>query len=849
MSDMNAPDTEALEQSRRSHFDRFFSDFSAYLAPVIVVFVAMASLVYWGRASYFTSNMAQVVPLLEAGVLTLSMGLLLVSVASRKWLYVLFAGWLVGNLRLTALSMGWDTQWLGQAVPASLVPLMRSLTIALYYILTYALFTQLFKTELSQVGAPRLQTAGRLSGVVMLAAALGLPFEQFLPLMWMLVTLAACLVVYLMALAIEQKRHSVDALWYGLALIVVIAIGSGAVGAVARALDFTTFDETVLHIGSALLSSVLIALVIANTERKERQQRIHAQEELKRVYQAAPIGLFSLSRQGQLTRANPAMKDLLGISSLEGERAHWENHFGPEGLSRLLKALEAGGPAELELQAALQYPEQKQQIYLIKAVLENGQIEGSLQDISAHLDVLSRLGVESNIDQLTGALNPQAIDAELQASIARMAQGETMVLGYLELTSLKTVNKLYGKAAGDDVLRQICERIKEILGIEGSLGRLTGSEFLVFFANMALEKARELAQRIIDDLLLRPIMIGAMPFKFQCAFGVVELTPSAIEPGDALVVAKRAAREARKQQGAQVVAQQLNGHELAEQSLDLRLLREFTSEFSTEGLSLVMQPIMSLSDPFGSLNFEVLLRKHDRKGTLVNTGKLIAAAEESGVVTQIDEWVVTTALEWLDANQSSFNNTQFVCINLNGMSLNDPQFIETFYKTFQRFPSVARKLLIEITETVALQDTDMTREFIERVQAMGARVALDDFGAGYTSFAYLKKLPTNALKIDGAFTRTLAEHPADVAILQAIVALARSLNMFIIAEWAEDVPTLRILKDLGVDYVQGYVISRPQSPELICKARHSASFIDDHKTRQFVAYYVQPGNQDNSRTL
>lgn len=848
MSDMNAPDTHDQDRARRSRVDRVFSDFAAYLAPVMVVFMALGTLVYWAPAGNFASGAVQAVPMLEGVVLALSLGLLMVSVVSRKWLYVLFAGWLVGNLRLTALSMGWDTQWLGQAVPESLVPLMRALTIALYYILTYALFTQLFKAELAKAGYEPLQTAGRLSGVVLLAAALGLTYEQFLPLMWTIVALAVCLVAWLLTLVIRQAR-STQVVWYAVALTVVVAIGSGAVGVLAQALDFTFFDDTALHIGSAFVSSLLIALVIANSERTERQQRIQAQEDLKRVYQVAPVGLFSLSLQGRLLRVNPALKELLGISSLEGERGLWENHFGRAGWIRLLDLLERDGEVEFEIQSQRLYPEQQPRSYLLKAVLENGQIEGSLQDITGHADALSRIRLQSNCDPLTGAMNVQGIDTELRTSIERMANGETFLLGYLELSSLKTVNNLYGKAAGDDVLRQICDRIKEILGLDGQLGRVTGSEFLIFFASITLEKARELAQRIIDDLLVRPLMIGSTPFRFQCAVGLVELKPAPIEPGDALVVAKRAARTARKQQGAQVVVQQYNARELADQSLELRLLREFTSEFSTDGFSVVMQPIMSLSDPFGSLNFEVLLRKRDRKGVAVHTGKMISAAEESGVMTRIDEWVVNTTLHWLDANQTRLENTAFVCVNLNGMSLNDPQFVESFFATFERYHHVARKLLIEITETVALQDLDTTRTFIARLQAMGARVALDDFGAGYTSFAYLKMLPANALKIDGAFVRSMNDHPTDVAIVRAIVALAHSLNMFTIAEWAEDIPTLRVLKDLGVDYVQGYVVSRPQQPELISKARHSASFIDDHKTRQFVSYYVRPSGDDSSRLL
>ena len=353
MSDMSAPDSEAQERARRTRVDRAFSDFSAYLAPVIVVLLAMVTLLYWGRSSYFAEGAVQAVPMLEGVVLTVSMGLMLVAAATRKWLYVLFAGWLVGNLRLTALSLGWDTLWLGQAVPESLVPLMRSLTIALYYILTYALFTQIFKSELLNVGYHRLQSAGRLSGVVLLAAALGLSYEHFLPFMWVMVALAVCLAAWLLALVIQQTRSS-QVIWHSVALAVVVAIGSGAVGLAGNLLELDFFNDTILHIGSAFVSSLLIALIIANNERAERLHRIRAQDDLKRVYQVAPVGLFSLSLDGHLVRANPALKQLLGIASLEGERAVWENHFGRQGWVQLIERLENDGEIEYEIQSQRQ---------------------------------------------------------------------------------------------------------------------------------------------------------------------------------------------------------------------------------------------------------------------------------------------------------------------------------------------------------------------------------------------------------------------------------------------------------------------------------------------------------------
>ncbi|HCN70566.1 MAG TPA: diguanylate cyclase, partial [Pusillimonas sp.] len=239
---------------------------------------------------------------------------------------------------------------------------------------------------------------------------------------------------------------------------------------------------------------------------------------------------------------------------------------------------------------------------------------------------------------------------------------------------------------------------------------------------------------------------------------------------------------------------------------------------------------------FGSLDFEVLLRSHDHKGVLVPTGTVISAAEESGIMPLIDHWVMSTTLQWLHNNQHRLNNTKFVCVNLNGMSLNDDSFVEMFFALFDRYGHVGRKLLIEITESVAVKDMERTRAFILRVQDKGAKVALDDFGAGYTSFAYLKQLPANALKIDGTFICNMNEHPTDIAIVRAIVALAKSLDMISIAEWVEDLATLRTLKELGLDYVQGYVIARPQLPELIPYALNSAGFIEDKRTRQYLSY-------------
>ena len=236
---------------------------------------------------------------------------------------------------------------------------------------------------------------------------------------------------------------------------------------------------------------------------------------------------------------------------------------------------------------------------------------------------------------------------------------------------------------------------------------------------------------------------------------------------------------------------------------------------------------MSLSAPQESLNFEVLLRMRDANGERIPTDRLISAGENSGRMGVIDRWVLNNTVQWLATHKNQLKNTQFVCMNLSGASLNDEKFIQNVFTTLEENLPIAKHLCLEITESVALHDLQNTRRFIDRVRQYGAKVALDDFGAGYTSFSYLRDLPSDLLKIDGSFIVHMNQHPANIAIVEAIVSLARNLGMRTIAEWAEDCATVQTLVEIGVDYVQGYVVAQPQHPDLMLQASSSASFIRD----------------------
>src|SRR5471030_1044772 len=305
--------------------------------------------------------------------------------------------------------------------------------------------------------------------------------------------------------------------------------------------------------------------------------------------------------------------------------------------------------------------------------------------------------------------------------------------------------------------------------------------------------------------------------------------------------ADRACREAKKGLHANLVVYEKDEPVFKERQEELRLIERLGTGIVPEGLFLVMQPIMSMSAPYESLNFEILLRMREADNTITSAGKIISAGENNGRSAVIDRWVMSNTLEWLDEHYDDLDRTRFACVNLSGASLNDERFIHDAFSMLAQHGRAVGKLCIEITESVALHDLENTRRFIDKVRDFGAKVALDDFGAGYTSFSYLKELRADTLKIDGSFVLGVNTHPANLAIVEAIVELARNLGMKSVAEWAENLAILEVLAEIGVDYVQGFAIARPQLPADILLAQSAASFILDPATADYVKNVVATG--------
>ncbi|NIC42020.1 EAL domain-containing protein, partial [Aquabacterium sp. A08] len=767
--------------------------------------------------------------LLDGGILVLALFTLIAGFINQNRNYLVFAAWLVVNLRMAALSAGWDHQWLGQTIPFDWLIPVRSVTLALYYVVTLSLFLTLFGEELKRVGHTWLVRIAKWSCAPLLLLSITLPYQRFLPIIWTATGIGIVGLVYLLSLILLRTQSRV-AIWY--AASITVALFASLYEVAAAALGIKGLLGAVNSVTAALASSLLASLAIAEQMRQEHQERLAAQEELSHAYEVIPIGLFTLDLQGHWLSANPALLQMLGTASLSPTADRWATQFSEDAWQQLLRRTQGGTPVELDLE--VEPPGQPVKRFLVKATLARDKIEGSLQDITEKARATEHLQFLADHDTLTKVLNRRGIEAMLLRGLVRLGRGRPLSVAYLDLDRFKLINDLYGHAAGDVVLQEVCARAQAPLGPHMHLGRVGGDEFLLVMIDTPLHRAEAICREIVASLARSPCQVGDRAFQVRGSIGLIEVGAGA-QAKDIVSTADHACRQAKKAQPCGLVVFEQGSRVFTEHEAELQLIERLASNQRIDGLFLEMQPILSLHTPHASLNFEVLLRMQDEHGDRVPTERLIHAGENAGRMGVIDRWVLHHTLEWMEQHLDALAHTQFVCLNLSGASLNDERFMEDVFALLDSKRDLARRICLEITESVALHDMGNTRRFIDKVRSFGARVALDDFGAGYTSFSYLKDLPADLLKIDGSFIVNMNRHPANIAIVEAIVSLAQNLGMKTIAEWAEDFETVETLAEIGVDYVQGFVVARPQNPALLLEATSGADFIRDERLRQYLS--------------
>ena len=779
-----------------------------------------------GKKLYFSSlDYYQNAALITGGLVTLAIFVFVTAIINREWTYVIFAAWLIGNLRLSANAIGFDNEWLGRVIPPEHLPLIRAVTFASYYLLTGALFEKLFRRELKSIGLRWGWQAVRYVGFILLLAAVTVSYRHFLPVLWLTTTFGVAVVTYFLVQLVFRAR-SRTVLWFVAAIAVVLyATLSEVVAAV-----FPLHSLGGLHspVVTALSSSMLCAFAIAERVREERERRREMQKELRNTYDVAPIGLFTLNLENNLVRANPAAHAMLGLTHEQEGPRQWRDYFAPGTEALVRDHLNLNGSQAIEIDGA-EGTITAGKRFSLRAIRSNALIEGSLEDVTESSLAVQRLHFLADHDTLTGLLNRRGIEQ----AIAR-SKNDKWALVYLDLDRFKVFNDLFGHNVGDEILKYIAAHLTKHLGQQTPIARIGGDEFVCVLENTSIDKAIHTCTVITLGLNTTPIKVGTRAFQARASIGIVECDAKETFE-DILGLADRACRAAKRAGSDQVVAYRKGAPAFAQRADEIHLITALQQNRLPDGLFLVMQPVMSVSAPDKSLDFEVLLRMRTPDGAVATAGNLIAAAEDSGTIKAVDRWVMTTTLEWLRKNQASLTTTRFVSVNLSAGSLNDENFLSELFALFSKYADVIRFVCVEITESVALHDLKHTQRFIDRVHNMGARIAIDDFGAGHTSLRYLKNLSADALKIDGEFVRTMCQHPTDMAIVEALITLARNLGMRSVAEWVEDLDTYKALEELGVDYVQGFGVVRPLEPAALLTASSAAKLIVDPGLKAYLA--------------
>jgi diguanylate cyclase (GGDEF)-like protein len=787
----------------------------------VTVLVSTLAVQKAAQAAYVrTSSM------IEAGIGVLATFMLLTAIVNRSKLYWTFAGWLLLNMRMAAISAGTDFDVFGVDISPSLLIGLRQWTVCLYFAMTVAMFSLLFRKELDSIRSGWILIGLQMTAIGFILVCPFLTFETMLLLLWYGTALGV--VIFLRYIyKILRTQHSRIAYWYAASIVFTLVASLSEV--VAAATGQHVLLPGLNSVTAALASVLLASAALAERMRSDRLEKIEAQRTLRAAYEDSPIGLFTVSDGDVIIKANPVFQTMVQSLKADHTTHIWE--IFDASVAQNLRSL-GSSHSSVDLQTMVRSGSGgSPRWFSIKASTTDGvTIEGSLQDITERVLANERLEFLAYHDALTEALNLRGITL----SVDRMERQPT-ALAYLDLERFKIINDLYGHNAGDNVLHQVCQRMQSVIGARDLLSRVGGDEFVIAFSDLDVQHAAEVCREVVALVADQPYTVGRQSFTLSVSIGLLGTERFRKSPLKDIISAADTLCRVAKKQGNERLAVAADGDKFFQHFNDeLEVVSFLEHGEAPPGLFLVMQPEISLSKPFDSLNFEVLLRLRKADGGIVPANIIIEAAETHGKTAVIDRWVVTTAIAWLDTNLDSLRQTRFVGVNLSGGSLNDVSFVEELFQLFEKHPVALSMICLEITETVALIDMANMQRFIDRVRALGGKVALDDFGAGYSSFGYLKGLSVDALKLDGSLVKDATKSPSGLAIISAIGGLVSNLGMKSIGEYAENLDTIKALVDAGIDYAQGYAISKPVLPERILKCRSSADFIEDPDIRAYV---------------
>jgi diguanylate cyclase (GGDEF)-like protein/PAS domain S-box-containing protein len=412
-------------------------------------------------------------------------------------------------------------------------------------------------------------------------------------------------------------------------------------------------------------------------------------------------------------------------------------------------------------------------------------------------------------DALTGLVNRREFDRRLEQALDNTKRyGVRNALCYLDLDQFKIVNDVAGHRAGDQLLKYLTTILKKQVRERDTIARLGGDEFGLLLGNCPIDKALDIAETLVISVREFKFVWDKRSFDVGVSIGLVEVTGEVQTAEELLTHADVACYAAKDLGRNRVHLYQKDNDGSDPQHREILRAADMRNAIERNRFRLYCQPIVSLSTAVPlSAHYEILLRLLDDRGQLIIPGGFIPAAERYGIMSAIDRWVVRSTFQDFDKLFPGRSGIT-ISINLSGNSLNDDDLLTFLKEMISIYRIDPQQICFEITETAAIRNLTAAGRLVRAMRDLGGHFALDDFGAGLSSFAYLKNLPVDYLKIDGSLVCNIPKSDHDRAIVEALNQLAHRLGIETVAEYAETPATLSVLQELGVDYAQGYALGR-----------------------------------------
>lgn len=438
--------------------------------------------------------------------------------------------------------------------------------------------------------------------------------------------------------------------------------------------------------------------------------------------------------------------------------------------------------------------------------------DGQPAILSVGMDLTQRVEAENKLtwlashDTLTGLHNRHAFQKQLTAALARGARGALL---FIDADRFKYINDTAGHNVGDSVLTHISQQLEKHTRDTDIVARLGGDEFVVLLPRATAATARAVMAKLSTLLNTHMCLPNGTLQHFSCSLGGAMYPDHGTSDEELLAAADMAMYTAKQQGQGRWHLYDASRAMKDRMQADLNWQDRIRKAMVEDLFCLYFQPILDVTDNSIS-HYEVLLRMKDEDGGVIPPGEFIPVAERTGLISQIDTWVLAESMRFLaEYNDKSENKAISLAVNVSAPSIQSPTFDRTFFRLCDRHGIKPEQIIIEITETAFLSEFQSALLTLEKLAAVGCRIALDDFGVGFSSFSYLKQMPLSYVKMDGSYVRELERSPQEQVFVKCLTEMVSGFEMYTIAEFVESEPVLEVLKALGVKYAQGYLIGKP----------------------------------------